>query len=115
MTRHFLFHLEPDLEQYNHLTIGVSQIMPITRIANWTLELVLVMQLSCHGTYLMSRVICPTAMMITWRFTLDAAERPSENIALTTLSALCPMISTHQITACVLSLEVTALEVEEDS
>ena len=54
-------------------------------------------------------------MTIMWRFTLDAAESPSENIALTTLTATSPMISTHQITACVLSLEVTALEVEEDS
>ena len=61
----------------------------------------------------MLRVICPTAMMIMWRFTLDAAESPSENIALTTATS--PMISTHQITACVLSLEVTALEVEKDS
>ena len=52
-------------------------------------------------------------MMITWRFTLDAAESPSENIALTTATS--PMISTHQITACVLSLKVTALEVEKDS
>ena len=52
-------------------------------------------------------------MMITWRFTLDAAESPLENIALTTATS--PMISTHQITACVLSLKVTALEVEEDS
>ena len=60
----------------------------------------------------MSRVICPTAMMITWRFTLDAAESPSENIALTTATS--PMISTHKITACILSLEVMALEVEED-
>ena len=59
----------------------------------------------------MSRVICLTAMMIMWRFTLDAAEGPSGSIALTTS----PMISTHQITACVLSLKVTALEVEEDS
>ena len=62
----------------------------------------------------MSRVTCLTAMMITWRFTLDAAEVPSGNIALTTAIAS-PMISTHQITACVLSLKVTALEVEEDS
>ena len=61
----------------------------------------------------MLRVICPRALMITWRFTLDAAESPSGNIALTTATR--PMISTHQITACVLSLEVTALEVEEDS
>ena len=61
----------------------------------------------------MSRVICPTAMMITWRFTLDAAEGPSGNIALTTATS--PMISTHQITACVSSLKVTAREVEEDS
>ena len=60
----------------------------------------------------MSRVICPTAMMITWRFTLDAAESPSGDIALRT--ATNPMISTHQITACVLSLEVMALEVEKD-
>ena len=52
-------------------------------------------------------------MMIMWRFTLDAAESPLENIALTTATS--PMISTHQITACVLSLEVTALEVEKDS
>ena len=61
----------------------------------------------------MSRVICPTAMMIMWRFTLDAAESPLENIALTTATS--PMISTHQITVCVLSLKVTALEVEGDS
>ena len=61
----------------------------------------------------MSRVICPTAMMITWRFTLDAGGSPSGNIALTTATS--PMISTHQITACALSLKVTALEVEEDS
>ena len=52
-------------------------------------------------------------MMITWRFTLDAAKSPLENIAL--ITATSPMISTHQITACLLSLEVTALEVEKDS
>ena len=86
--------------------------MPITRIANSTFELVLGMRSSWHGLHLMSRVICPNAMMIMWRFTLDAAESPSENIALTTATS--PMISTHQITVCVLSLEVTALEVEKD-
>ena len=61
----------------------------------------------------MLRVICPRALMIMWRFTLDAAENPSGDIALTTATS--PMISTHQITACVLSLRVTALEVEKDS
>ena len=86
--------------------------MPITRIANSTFKLVLGMRSSWHGPHLMLRVICPTAMMIMWRFTLDAAESPLENIALTTATS--PMISTHQITACVLSLEVTALEVEKD-
>ena len=91
----------------------VGQVMPITRIANSTLKLVLGMRSSWHGAILMSRVICPTAMMITWRFTLDAAESPLEDIALTTATS--PMISTHQITACVLSLKVIALEVEKDS
>ena len=44
---------------------------------------------------------------------MDAAKSPLENIALTIATS--PMISTHQITVCVLSLKVTALEVEEDS
>lgn len=44
---------------------------------------------------------------------MDAAKSPLENIAL--ITATSPMICTHQITACVLSLEVTALEVEKDS
>ena len=61
----------------------------------------------------MSRVICPRVMRIMWRFTLDAPENPSGDIALTTVTR--PMISTHQITACVLSLEVTALDLEKDS
>ena len=61
----------------------------------------------------MSRVICPHALMIMSKFTLDVAESPSGNIALTTSTG--SMTFTHQMTACVLSLEVTALEVEEDS
>lgn len=79
-----------------------------------TSELVLVMESSCLGQHLTSRVTCQTVLMIMWRYTLDVEDTQLENTALNMVYQACLLMCTPLTTAYGLSSTLTALVLARD-
>ena len=74
-----------------------------------TSEVVLVMESSCLGPHLTSRVTCRIVTMIMWRYLLDVEDAQLENTAVNIILQACLLMCTPLTTACRLSSTLTAL------